>query len=139
MTRGRPGLALPRRAPRHGRGRFLRYDLCVRQGDGTWPSLVKALVWGTREPGFKSRRPDSVFGQHCAACPAAGIWHDQDPWFVARAVSTSDLYRPGGGRYPGEPEAAGGPIPRAARGRRWLRRVALLAAAAVMVLVVGFA
>jgi hypothetical protein len=36
----------------------LRYDLCVRQGNGTWPSLVKALVWGTREPGFKSRRPD---------------------------------------------------------------------------------
>ena len=22
--------------------------------------MVKALVWGTREPGFKSRRPDLV-------------------------------------------------------------------------------
>jgi hypothetical protein len=41
-----------------GPSALLRYDLCVRQGDGTWPSLVKALVWGTREPGFKSRRPD---------------------------------------------------------------------------------
>ena len=30
------------------------------KGNGTWPSLVKALVWGTREPGFKSRRPDHV-------------------------------------------------------------------------------
>jgi hypothetical protein len=30
------------------------------KGNGTWPSLVKALVWGTREPGFKSRRPDYV-------------------------------------------------------------------------------
>ena len=30
------------------------------KGNGTWPSLVKALVWGTREPGFKSRRPDQL-------------------------------------------------------------------------------
>lgn len=28
-------------------------------GTGTWPSLVRALVWGTREPGFKSPRPDT--------------------------------------------------------------------------------
>jgi hypothetical protein len=39
-------------------GHSVRYDLSVRKDNGTWPSLVKALVWGTREPGFKSRRPD---------------------------------------------------------------------------------
>ena len=26
--------------------------------DGAWRSLVSALVWGTRGPEFKSRRPD---------------------------------------------------------------------------------
>src|SRR5215472_6984652 len=57
------GMVLPRARCAAGRSCFLRYDLCVRQGDGTWPSLVKALVWGTREPGFKSRRPDSLSGE----------------------------------------------------------------------------
>jgi hypothetical protein len=27
---------------------------------GAWRSLVSALVWGTRGPEFKSRRPDST-------------------------------------------------------------------------------
>ena len=29
---------------------------------GAWRSLVSALVWGTRGPEFKSRRPDSKSG-----------------------------------------------------------------------------
>ena len=28
-------------------------------GDGLWRSLVSALDWGSRGPGFKSRQPDS--------------------------------------------------------------------------------
>ena len=32
---------------------------------GAWRSLVSALVWGTRGPEFKSRRPDSEKSLHC--------------------------------------------------------------------------
>ena len=61
---GRPGTDPDENQTRPAR--LLRYYLCVRSdppvrcGSGTWPSLVKALVWGTREPGFKSRRPDLI-------------------------------------------------------------------------------
>lgn len=30
--------------------------LCI----GVWPSLDKALVWGTRDPQFKSGHPDQI-------------------------------------------------------------------------------
>ncbi len=33
--------------------------------------MVKALVWGTREPGFKSRRPDHTV---CATVLAATVY-----------------------------------------------------------------
>ena len=43
---------------------------------GAWRSLVSALVWGTRGPEFKSRRPDWICGTLAAAtvptqCPNA--------------------------------------------------------------------
>jgi hypothetical protein len=41
----------------------MRYHLNVREDGGAWPSLVKALVWGTREQRFKSARPDSRNGR----------------------------------------------------------------------------
>ena len=30
---------------------------------GLWRSLVSALVWGTKGPGFKSRQPDKQCGE----------------------------------------------------------------------------
>jgi hypothetical protein len=38
---------------------------------GAWRSLVSALVWGTRGPEFKSRRPDR--GRPCKAGPSASL------------------------------------------------------------------
>src|SRR5438105_852048 len=39
-------------------GRALIQMLVTLRLDGAWRSLVSALVWGTRGPEFKSRRPD---------------------------------------------------------------------------------
>ena len=30
----------------------------IRTANGLWRSLVSALVWGTKGPGFESRQPD---------------------------------------------------------------------------------
>jgi hypothetical protein len=38
-------------------------------GHGAWRSLVSALVWGTRGPEFKSRRPDQRKGPAKRAFP----------------------------------------------------------------------
>jgi hypothetical protein len=50
-----------------GRARALapgmRYPLRVAVANGTWPSLVKALDWGSRERRFESARPDSLNGR----------------------------------------------------------------------------
>jgi hypothetical protein len=88
-----------------GRNRFLRYDLCVRQGDGTWPSLVKALVWGTREPGFKSRRPDEAAGR--ARRPKVGFAGARSVYPGARAPGPprAGCCAGPGARAPGPPRA----------------------------------
>ena len=115
-----------RHRPASGRRAFLRYDLSVRQGDGTWPSLVKALVWGTREPGFKSRRPD-----HDAL---RGSGHSVQSLLVALAVSTTERGQPGSRWHPGEPQAADGTGPRVPRfgGVRGVLRRAFLAVLALI-------
>ena len=57
------------RLPRHAGNRVARWQAvigtlrlhCPRRPlvvDGLWRSLVSALVWGTKGPGFKSRQPD---------------------------------------------------------------------------------
>jgi hypothetical protein len=64
--RGDPTVAgkeLRQPTSRPGGCRSTRLLSCSRRG--AWRSLVSALVWGTRGPEFKSRRPDSnraVFG-----------------------------------------------------------------------------
>ena len=45
-------------APPAGYGTLYALGANIRR-DGAWRSLVSALVWGTRGPEFKSRRPDS--------------------------------------------------------------------------------
>ena len=109
----------------------LRYDLSVRQGDGTWPSLVKALVWGTREPGFKSRRPDYV--------TTAQPGHSARSLLVALAVSTTERGQPGWQWYPDEPQADGTVprVPRFGGGRVLLRRAFLAALALLDLLIVA--
>src|SRR4051812_36638224 len=51
-------------------------------GRGAWRSLVSALVWGTRGPEFKSRRPDSK-------SPGRRGFHpkkDARPWLLRSAL-----------------------------------------------------
>jgi hypothetical protein len=40
---------------------------------GMWPSLVKASVWGTEDPQFKSGHPDSLRSDAVAACKAHNL------------------------------------------------------------------
>ena len=40
--------------------------VCESQDNGLWPSLVKALLWGSRDPRFKSGQPDTnQVGKYC--------------------------------------------------------------------------
>ena len=48
--------------------------------------MVKALVWGTREPGFKSRRPDELSG--VATCAISGVWRRPGSF---RLMTNADL------------------------------------------------
>jgi membrane peptidoglycan carboxypeptidase len=122
----------------------VRYDLSVRKGDGTWPSLVKALVWGTREPGFKSRRPDSL-RVRIRCMPGRDRPQPRDPpgWHDLRApvVCGSE-----GGVATGEPRAGSERIDVAgelarwpSHARWWLRRLVIVAVSITLVLLAAAA
>lgn len=63
---------------------------------GLWRSLVSALVWGTRGPGFKSRQPDSATKEQRRARGRAGSLI----WVLACGGSRTDA---SGGRTSGLP------------------------------------